>query len=402
MPLRNSEPGSDHESILLDYVERLDRYREGRRAVHIRMSRLSAPNRRENRLAIATSVFDRAIKKHDGALFRMSNGNFVFLAKGASVGDLDDTVLRLRFLFSDDPAVNDGSGGGPDDGDGFCAWFDLERDYPALRDLARHFAAHRHAPSPAPAGAPPVTQAPSRQLDAKSLAEVERVVATADLSSLLRHQWAYLVAPGVDPRPLFEETHVAISHLRDAVLPGYDLSSNRWLFMHLTRHLDRRVMALMQRPNGPSPRTAFSLNLHVDSVLSPEFLAFDAAIRLRTSQSITIELQQVDVFADLDAYRFARGVLHDRGYRLCLDGVDASALALMDRARLGYDLVKVLSPGPLSAQGAAGLRSAVAAIGCDRIIFSRCGEESAVKAGRDAGMVMFQGRHLDRAAPPNS
>jgi EAL domain-containing protein (putative c-di-GMP-specific phosphodiesterase class I) len=183
------------------------------------------------------------------------------------------------------------------------------------------------------------------------------------------------------------------------VLPGYDLSANRWLFMHLTQLLDHRVMALLQRPDGPSPDTAFSLNLHVDSVLSPDFLAFDAAIRLRTSRSITIELAQIDVFADLSKYRFARDTLRDRGYRLCIDGVDAGALPLMDRSRLGYDLIKFRCPANATEAVADDLHAAVTAIGRDRVILTRCDDEAAMQTGLDIGVTMFQGFHLDRIAP---
>jgi hypothetical protein len=188
MPTRSVGVSGDQESILLDYVERLDRYREGRRAVHIHMSRLSPQNRRDTYMRIAASIFDTAIIKYDGALFRMANGDYVFLAKGATVSDLDDIVLRLRFLFSDDLVAK----GESNDGDVFCTWFDLVHDYTALLTLARRFVAERRraeAETGAAMAAPaPGTPASSHQLDAKGLAEIERVLSTADLSGMLRHQ----------------------------------------------------------------------------------------------------------------------------------------------------------------------------------------------------------------------
>lgn len=38
--------------LLLDYTQRLDRHRDGRRAVHIHLSRLKPQNRREQHIGV--------------------------------------------------------------------------------------------------------------------------------------------------------------------------------------------------------------------------------------------------------------------------------------------------------------------------------------------------------------
>jgi hypothetical protein len=57
--------------LLLDYVQRLERHREDRRAVHIHLSQLKAQNRREHHLRIAENTFD-------GQVFGMQNGDIVY------------------------------------------------------------------------------------------------------------------------------------------------------------------------------------------------------------------------------------------------------------------------------------------------------------------------------------
>ncbi len=65
------------EAALLDFVERLRKFTKGRRAVHLRLSRLRPYNRRAHHLRIATTTFDELIRDFDGALFRLCNNDLV-------------------------------------------------------------------------------------------------------------------------------------------------------------------------------------------------------------------------------------------------------------------------------------------------------------------------------------
>ena len=67
--------------LLLDYVQRLERHREDRRAVHIHLSQLKAQNRREHHLRIAENTFDDLTKQFDGQVFAMPLGLELFPAR---------------------------------------------------------------------------------------------------------------------------------------------------------------------------------------------------------------------------------------------------------------------------------------------------------------------------------
>ena len=131
------EPLPDEDSVLLDYARRLDKFRAGRRAVRLYLSRLRPHNRREQHLRIAASTFDLLLSKFDGALFRLHDSDMVVVCNGASVADIDDCVLRLRYMFGDDPLFQDeDEKGAPGVADPFCTWYDLGKDYPAFLDAA--------------------------------------------------------------------------------------------------------------------------------------------------------------------------------------------------------------------------------------------------------------------------
>ena len=122
------------EALLLDHAQRLKRFTEGRRAIHVHLSRLRPYNRRRHHLRIAASAFEPLVSGHEGLVFTLFNDDLVVICKDATVAEIDDFVLRLRFLFSDDPlllADADKEGADP-----FCSWYDLEADYAAFVAVA--------------------------------------------------------------------------------------------------------------------------------------------------------------------------------------------------------------------------------------------------------------------------
>ncbi|WP_207485851.1 EAL domain-containing protein [Arenibaculum pallidiluteum] len=382
-------PGRSPEAELLDHAERLTRSRSARLACWVHLSLLEGRNRREHHLRVAADLFQAALRTLEGRVFVLSCGDLVFVSRQADTAPIDQAVQRLRFLFAEDALVL------RDGGRSFCTWYRLERDLPRFLAQARdrqELAGIAGGPSedePASEGAP---------LIASQLAGLEDMLARADLSNFLRNQSVCAIFPGQAPSRVFDEVYVSTRHLAEAVLPGVDLTANPWLFQVLTRTLDRRVLAHMAR----SPReTPFSLNLNVATLLSPEFRRFDETLNGRLRGRMVIELQTLDVFADMGAFLFARDLLRERGHRICLDGLTHLTLPFVDRARLGFDLVK-LRWAPEIAEGrgelAQDIRRFVAENGQANVILGRCDGAAAIETGRAAGISLFQGRHVERLA----
>lgn len=390
------------ESVLHEYVERLAKHRQGRRAVHVHISRLRPHNRRSHHLRIAASTFEPLVRAFDGALFRLCNEDLVVICKGAAVADIDEVVLRLRYLFSEDPLL----AGNEEEGREFCTWYDAERDYEGLVALARRAVEARRradaersrresAPARGEGG-----RTPGKPLEPWQLAGIEKSIAQADLSSLLRRQAVCAVAGDGPPHPVFNELFISIAELRQVVAPEVDILADRWLFQHLTERLDRRMLALLARHEDATLSRAFSLNLNVATLLSPEFLNFDTALHSAARRTIVIELQLIDVLADVGSFLFARDFLQERGYRLCLDGVTHLSLPYVDRRQLGVDLLKLQWRADLadqmSGERAQRLAGQIESTGPDRVILCRCDTEQAREVGASLGISLFQGHHFDR------
>jgi EAL domain-containing protein (putative c-di-GMP-specific phosphodiesterase class I) len=386
------------EYLLLDYVKRVARSPAGRRAVIIHLSRLRPDNRRAHHIRIAASTFESLVKQLDGQVFLLQNADIVFVCKDASVAVIDEAVTRLRYLFGDDPLAAELDENDPDH---FATWYDLERDPSAFLTFvgALHKQETRRQKRLAALAGTPLRD--ERQpLDAAALAELVNTVARADLSNMLRQQMVCAIVPDEPPRPIFREIYVSIPDLRDAVMPRRDITADPWLFQHLTQMLDKRVLSLLRRNDDRVISYSYSLNLNISTLLSQGFTAFDQSLRTRARGTIVIELQKVDVFADLGAYVFARDYLRERGYRICIDGVTALTLPFIDRERLGLDLVKLFwSPDMADAHRSERLdelRAALERAGKTRVILARCDSEEAVQFGQSIGLRLFQGRHVDR------
>ena len=392
-----------HEEILADYARRLQHHLPGRRAVHLHLSRLSVVNRREHHLRIAVSAWEGLLKKFDGQLFQLGNSDLVVVTKGASVAEIDQVVLKLRFLFSEDPLA-EGSGESADRT--FCSWYELAREYPRFvamaqdmltrkqsgyaQDIAREAAAHLDKG--------PVYEAPRQPIDPSRLARLEQGLGSMDLTTMVRRQPVCAVMPGAPPAPVFQEVFVAIAELTKRLMPDVDLASDRWLFQRLTQSLDYRVLSVLPDIEAKEKMSS-SLNLNVATALSPQFQTFEKKLRFATQKTMVAELQVVDVFGDVGTFIFARDFLRDRGWRICLDGLNYLTFPLLAKSELGFDLHKVIwSPeldGEVQEQRRRKFQQTVEAVGADKVVLCRCDSQRAIEFGQSIGIRLFQGRLLD-------
>jgi len=217
----------------------------------------------------------------------------------------------------------------------------------------------------------------------------------------MRRQPVVAMPPGGQPQSLFQELFISISDLQQNVLPDVDIASNPWLFQHLTRPLDSRMLSLLVRNDDSSIAAAISINLNISTVLSPAFLSFDSSLKAIARGTVVVELQKIDIFGDMGAYFFARDFLRERSYRVCLDGLSHMTLQFIDRERLGLDLIKMVwtpdMADDLTGKRQIELKQLIERIGRARIILCRCDSDEAIRFGHRVGINMFQGRHVDKA-----
>lgn len=393
---------ASQEYLLLDYAQRLDRHREGRRGVHVHLSRLKPQNRREHHVRIAVNSIEDFVAAFEGQIFQLGNSDIVFVTRGANLQQLDDTVMRLRYLFSDDPLTL----ADPDDVGGhgrFATLYNIEGQYKKFLEMAERVFEEERARQKRLQQMAAQTgdhiEDSRRPLKPEQLGRLEDFLERADLSSVLRRQAICAVAEESDPKPIFNEVFISIFDLAKTVLPDVNLGTNRWLFQHLTGVLDRRVLKMLARAEDSTLTSSFSINVNVQTILAPEFLDFDSSLRMGSRGTLVVELQIIDILADYSAYNFAREFVKEKGYRICIDGVQPDLLPMINRDFLGADLIKLSSSAVFDDGGSSDRRAEIEEevdrLGRGRVILARCDNEAMVRTGQAMGITMFQGRYLD-------
>jgi hypothetical protein len=402
------DSGMPEEERLIDYIGQLERHCKGRCALRIHLSLLAVQNRREQHIRAAANTFDSLIRLFDGALFTIGNSDLILVFRGANIPKIDEAVQKVRFLFSEDPLfVADPSKGASS----FCTWYDLETEYGIFRRDAqncvrtqkvRTLTGSRKAAAlaPKPTVRSLIKLAGEEEMSIADYDDVERLLDTADLSAMIRQQPICALTRADPPQRVFDEIYVSIADLQKRLAQGKSLTGDRWLFQRLTRTLDRRVLKALTGATDRAPTNGISLNMNIATLLTQEFQEFDANLRTGARGTILLELNVLDVFGDIGAYVYARDLVQERGYRICIDGLTHLTAPFIDRSRLGADMIKIYwSPDIVSdpaGKQAEALSESVQDAGSARVVLCRCDDAKAVGAGLDLGISMYQGRQIDR------
>lgn len=381
-----------YEELLLDFVTRLDRHRASRIACELHLNQLRPYHQQPHHLRIVRKALEPLTRRYDAGIYEMHNKSVIVLTKGAAIADIEQYVNQVRTLFAEDPLFFGG------DEAQFCSWYDLAQEYDALLRRARMLNEQRKAAqeSGAETGR---TDSGGTAIRPTHLEQIERAIEHADLANILRRQDVCAVVPGQRPEPMFHELYFSMHYLAQTLLPGHNVTSDDFLFRHLTRVLDRRMLALMAQRELFQMLRAAAINLNVRTVLSAEFMEFDKVTNIKDRGSLAIELPALDIMNEPNEYLFARDFLRERGYKIVIDGLKHLNLPLIDRDWLGFDFVKVTwTPSLLDdAAGQRGdaLKAAVAQIGRERVVLCRVDSEDGLKAGDALGITLYQGRLID-------
>src|SRR5689334_15091100 len=83
------------ESRLLDYAQRLAKFRTDRQAIQIHLSRLKPYNRRDHHIRIAANTFENLVRQFEGQIFVLSNHDIIFVCKEPRVEVIENAVTRI-------------------------------------------------------------------------------------------------------------------------------------------------------------------------------------------------------------------------------------------------------------------------------------------------------------------
>lgn len=340
-----------------------------RQVALLRLSALPPALARPHHLRLAVAALDPLVAADRAARFQLPNRDVAVVWRGEADRAGAEVRAGLAALFCDEAGA-----ARPEE---LLVLLRLPEDAAGLREAIEALLA------------PPVEDAaglrPAPALDPAALLGLERALSQASLASFARRKqvWRHEAGRFV---PAWEKRIISIAELSRAVLPERSAQADPWLFRRLTRTLDRRMLALLAAPDELSGAGPFSLNLNVASILSPEFLRFDAALPAGLRGRVTIDLLPADLLSDIAAFLFARDFARTRGYRLLLRGMTPELLEVFPRQRMGLDLIQLRWSAAFAA-----LPPSLLGEEAGHLVLSHCDTPAALACGLARGVAHFLG-----------
>jgi EAL domain-containing protein (putative c-di-GMP-specific phosphodiesterase class I) len=389
------------ETLLVDTLDRMRRNPEGRKVVHLHLSQLMPSNRTSVRIKIVTRMFRTMESGRSVQIFSLSNDDVVMIVNAGAQRDVNNILHRIRKLYEGDPITAESA-----EGDKFTTWYDLSLDAAMAVHSFQQMRQDAQAAPPKGANAGPAAMTP------QTLDEVQKKLAFLNIAPFIRDQVALRINPATKEAAIeFYEFFLSVGDIQRTVAPNINVLGDRWLFQDLSRTMDLRMLETVVRSPLIHGTPCVSLNLNLDTVLTPSFGQFIE--RIDKGRKVIVEIQLVDLLTNFNMYLDVRNVLNSMGHAILIDGLSTTALQMLDVAGMKPDYAKIIwARELLDMMDPAGTRSAqhmVQEIGAERVILSRVDSPAALAWGLKSGISLFQGHFLDsfnkmrkRPAPPPS
>jgi EAL domain-containing protein (putative c-di-GMP-specific phosphodiesterase class I) len=386
----------DSSNRLLEVVNSIREEPNDYTALQLNFSDLLEHYKTDYQQKISINIIIDLLRGTSGSVLVLQDYDIFVVCKNADKLKIKKLIFQLRYLYMDDPLAYDDFG---EDNPKFATIYELEKEwmsfYSAVRAKIKQLGLSKTNK----------IIATTSMLTAEKLNEIESSIGKFNIAPALRQQ-PICHSKNDDLRIMFTETYINISALAEILHANVDFASNRWLFKHFTNLLDLRVIELLKKSPAKYVRKPVSLNFNVQTILSNIFTEFAANLDVSMRKNMVIEIQVIDIFADMQAFRTARDILQSQGFRLCLDGMDALSFRQLDRSSLGFDLAKMYWNADLTkdlkSEQNLRLKDAIEDCGKARVILCRCDTKEAIDYGKSLGISLFQGRYIDEQIDPSA
>lgn len=354
-------------------------------------------NARTHRMQAAL-LRDLAVREH-GQVFALANGDMVIALPDLAAGRRQPLVDEIVGWILRDPDM-------PADGVArrvHC--FVLPEHFLQVREwIGRYLKAGPQPAGPRVDPGSPEETTPSDPLAGALtphlLARIEHRVARCDIRPFIHRQMVYSRNPEGRQRwtPILEEHLVGVADLGRAIFPDVELSETSPFFAQFCGILDERLIHHMMAEKARFTAPA-SINLSLDTVFDRLFDAFAAHVPEAERPMVHVELHCGDLFRDVTRAQAAIQRLRARRFGVVLDGLTLDLLAYVRVNRFDGDFVKIHMPrGDASMLLDEDCIKAVRSLPREKVVFSRCDHDAALRVGEMLDIRLYQGWSVDRYA----
>jgi EAL domain-containing protein (putative c-di-GMP-specific phosphodiesterase class I) len=329
----------------------------------------------------------------NGTYAEMSNGDAFIIWE--ETGDAPLLAARLISFLPVEEQANQSS-------ETVLLTFHMPRDYTPLRERTNHYievvraSNSLHSDAPADALKSESARGP---LTAWGVDQIGKLLDDIDVRTYGRTQPIYRIDAQDIWSAIAEEYFISFEALRRERFPKLDLITPEHLFFALCEMLDLRLLtALSDTPATIAGRT-LHFNLSVATVIGSVFTRFTHSVPREKRGLLTFELHRGDLFQDFSRTLNAIDILHHEGFKVSVDSVTPDMLPYINLPAFKLDYVKInVSGDRIGALSDAAVRKGLLQLPADKIIFFRCDSDKALLTGRELGIKLFQGWHIDDIA----
>ncbi len=275
--------------------------------------------------------------------------------------------------------------------------YNIPADYAGLRRRVEDYQnilEEGEAASPAaPGQASDVLEGP---LTPALVGQLHGLIDEIDIRPFVRTQTVYQAGAQGAWSPVYSEYYTSICDLRDHLFPKVHLRGHRNLFNEFCQRLDAKMFTVVASRRLQFAGKRVSVNVGIDSIASPGFLACSKALKSGDGQTHLLEISAHALLEDVDASARAIDAAHGLGFDIVVDGITMDMIPYINLSRFRAAFYKILAVREhLALLGQSEHLSALRRLGSG-IIFCRCDHPSTVKIGQTLGIDKFQGWLLDK------
>lgn len=372
----------------LDYIQRLEFHKRGRRVFCIHFSSLRPDLQTRSRLNDAFKKLEQLCKRYQGELFQLLNNDMILATKEPDTDVVQEVLRQVCNLFDRDPLIRTAR-------DSFVTAYNLETDYD---DLLVYIKVLKHRLEREGAA---TTNRPEA-VDLNDPGMVQTVLGIESPTAFVEKSTIYSVQPARRLEPLLHEMAFRPSALTDLMLDGVIVESNPAIMAPAQRLLERRMLAAISKMTDPW-LLPWGLTLGVDALASAEFIHFqrDWFKKWGTADDISprffVRLESIT--SDVERFEFARDFVRSVGFELYLSGVSVSQVRQVDLNKMGLNQVRVDLPQSPDPDEVLDLTKVFETIrnnlSFEGTVFRGCERLDTLRQALDAGAHFVQGKAAD-------
>lgn len=386
--------GSEEE--LLAFWRRLIRAPQKYVAITIDFSALFSMHGNIRLLRVQQSLVRDMAERLRGNVFMMANGDMAMIARLDTIGAASAIESELVQWILKDPDIAE------DTLRKLLRSFEMPDQFRELRGWIGRYLKGGELANAATGAAATDPDEPDADLrgpmTAAMLTRIEHRIVRREIRQFLKKQDVFVRHATGIWWPMMEERFISLADMKRKLFPDVELRPSDPLFSQLCRILDERLLHHLMASKTKIAHKV-SINLSVDTVHDRLMDIFAGHLDEKERASLHFEIACGDIFQDVTKATSAIAKLRRLGFGVIVDGLTLELLPYVRVNKFDADLIKIhLGRHDVRMLGDDACIKAIRRLPLDKLVFSRCDHDGAIKVGETLNIRMYQGWLIDEQA----